>query len=465
MQQGATRRQFAAGLGAGGLAPGIARSGGARHPNVLLVISDQWSALASEPGQGHVLRTPATDRLAAQGASFGSSYCTYPLCSPSRSSLITGRMPHQTRVIANVGPNSSAVPAAIPTLGEVFSRAGYDTGYFGKEHVGGAGYRGFKDLGSVQYPRGGYIADGSVLDPVFVRDATAFIQAPRSNPFLAVLSLINPHDICYQPPHATIPAASIVEVCTALWPGKYLRGRDLPPPRPNLRAAAPQSAPRTPRAQDAWGDREWSLYLGNYYLLIENTDWLIGLILDALRAAGLEKDTLVLFTSDHGDQMGAHQLVGKGVFYEEAARVPFVTSWPGVVKPGVVNNRHLVSGTDVLPTLCDYAGLPLPEGIPGRSVRPLIEDRPVSWRDYVVGETTDGRMLRTGPHKYFTYRRPGDPEFLFDLARDPGETVNLAGDAQSRPVLERCRRLLARWMEDSGGGFEATARRPAPGAR
>lgn len=451
-----TRREFGRTLVSGTAAPPLLWARTNPRPNVVLILADQWSALAAP-------RTPAIAELASVGASFRESYCTYPLCSPSRASIFTGRMPHQTGVMANARPDSKPIPASVTTLGEVFSGAGYDTGYFGKEHIGAAGFRGFKNLGSIQYPRGGYIADGSVLDPVFVRDAVAFIRAGRDRPFLCVASLINPHDICYQAAHATIPVASIVDVCTGLWGGKYLNDGPLPPPRPNWQAMAPESIARVPRIQQSWGEKEWRIYLGTYFLLIENTDWLIGHLLEALRVAGIERQTIVLFTSDHGDQMGAHQLVGKGVFFEESMRVPFLLSWPGVIKPQRAIGTELVSGVDVLPTLCDYAGIAPPTGIPGRSVRPLLDGNHRSWRQYAAAETADGRMLRMSRYKYMSYRRPGNPEFLFDLERDPGETVNLAADPGARPTLEQARQLLARWMEESGGGFERTAGPSSPG--
>jgi choline-sulfatase len=455
-----TRREFAKGLGSAGMAPALARGGAAaRHPNILFVVSDQWSGVATDlSGKNPTLRTPAMDTLAAGGARFGNAYCTYPLCSPSRASLFTGRMPHETGVVFNLRPNSGVVPPDMPTLGELFSAAGYDTGYFGKEHIGGAGYRGFSDLGSVRFAWGGYLADGNMLDPVFVRDAMEFIRKPRNKPFLAAVSLINPHDICYQPPYKNIPVVSTVELCTGFREGRYLRGLELPPPPANVQAPPPSLMPGANRIRKSWTDKEWRLYLATYYLLIENTNWLIGRLLDAVRTSGLENNTLILFTADHGDQMGAHQLVGKGMFYEESARVPFVISWKGVIKPGQVDNSHLISGVDVFPTLCDYAGVRTPDGLPGRSVRALLENAGASWRDYLVAETPDGRMLRSGSDKYMVFHADGNPEFLFDLDSDSGETENLAASPTARRALEKNRKLLAAWTEETGGSFEQTLR-------
>lgn len=460
-----TRREFVGSLGALSAARLKAEAQVVRRrPNVLVIIVDQWSGAAPDlAGRGQILQTPAARALGASGVRFENAYCTYPLCSPSRASLFTGRMPHETGVIFNVETGGNTVPESMPTMGSLFAEAGYATGYFGKEHIGGAGYRGFHARGSIQFPGAGYLASGSVLDAVFVRDAIEFIQSRRRRPFLAVVSLINPHDIGYTLPNAPIPNKSMVDICGAfdLQAGKYLRGQDFPPLPPNF---DPPALPlmchpllrRLHSVQQSWTEREWRLYLATYYLLVENTDWLIGRLLQALEGAELEKDTLILFTADHGDQMTAHHLVGKGTFYEEAARVPFVVSWEGVINPGQVNDGNLVSGVDVLPTLCDYAGVEIPRGLAGQSLRPLLERGRAPWRSYLVSEIFDGRMVRTESHKYVLHQRDQSAEFLFDLRSDPGETRNLAEDRGSQATLEANRELLAAWMKETGGTFERT---------
>jgi arylsulfatase A-like enzyme len=459
----ATRRQFMGGAAALGAASAARSPSAARgRPNVLFIVSDQWSPLAAGlDGANRTLRTPAADSIAAGGMRFDNAYCSFPLCSPSRASLLMGRMPHECGVMFNFqgSDRGGAIPESTPRLGDLFSEAGYDTGYFGKEHLDGAGYRGFRERGSLEYPGAGAVADGSALDPVFVRDALGFIRARRDKPFLAVVSLINPHDICYVPSGPVSPEKkTMVGITTAFSPsywragengpkGKYLRGLDLPPLRPNFNAVSPLSRRRP------WTEEEYRTYLATYYLLIENTDWHIGCLLGALREAGIEKNTLVLFTADHGEQMGSHQLIGKMVFYEEAARVPLAISWPGVIRPGQVS-RGLVSGIDVLPTLCNYVGARIPSGVTGRSLRPLVEQASAPWRGSLVSETETARMLRYGRHKYIRYKPARHLEMLFDLENDPGETRNLAEDPGHNSELEDHRKMLDAWMAHSGGSFE-----------
>ena len=176
----------------------------------------------------------------------------------------------------------------------------------------------------------------------------------------------------------------------------------------------------------------------------------IGRVLDALRSSGLEDETVVVFTSDHGDLDAAHRLEHKSILYEEAARVPLIVSHRGVTPPGVVDREHLVSvGLDLIPTLCDFAGIDPPEGLLGRSVRPLAEGRPPkAWRQYVVAESRVGRMVRTARYKYNLYESGAHREQLIDLVSDPGEMQNLAEDPAHAEVLHTPRTLLRRWIEE-----------------
>ena len=184
----------------------------------------------------------------------------------------------------------------------------------------------------------------------------------------------------------------------------------------------------------------------------------IGVVLDALRAAGLEDNTLVVFTSDHGDMDSAHKLEHKSILYEESVNVPFIMSSPGRIPQGAVDNTHLISnGLDLLPTLCDYAGIEAPAGRPGRSLRPLAEGKAVEqWPDFVVSESDNGRMVRTQRFKYCLYDSGEHREQLTDLKDDPGEMKNLAEVPTFKSVLEQHRRLLKDWIERTGDRIGAT---------
>jgi arylsulfatase A-like enzyme len=215
-----------------------------------------------------------------------------------------------------------------------------------------------------------------------------------------------------------------------------------------------------------WTPEKWRQYRWAYYRLVEKVDGQIGQVLNLLRDTGVADDTLVVFTADHGDGTAAHHWNQKQVLYEEPTRVPFILSGRRFTKSGQVDHEHLVStGLDLIPTLCDYAGIQKPKGLRGCSLRPLAEGKQVdSWRDYVVSETEfeydkmatgiRGRMLRTRQHKYIVYSEGTLREQLFDLSADPGEMDNLAVDSSRKTLLEESRTRLRQWCRETGDNFE-----------
>lgn len=419
------------------------------RPNILFLFTDQQSARAMSCAGNPQLSTPHMDRLAAAGMRFGQAYCAAPVCGPSRSSLLSGRMPHETGVLVN----SMTPDPSQPNMGELFERAGYATAWSGRWHLpdnGEGGLRGFEVLHDAGVRLGmGVDGDGHVADR-----AIEFLRRAHTRPFCLGVSLCNPHDIC----HWIVDAPE--------------RGSGDLPPLPENFEVDPrepefiqQCRQRTYYGQEGtrtrdWDERQWRSYLAAYYRFTEDVDVQVGRILDTLQECGLEEETLVLFTSDHGEGMAAHRWVVKLMLYEEPTRVPFIVRWPGVVPAGAVDDERLVSGVDVLPTLCDYAGVEYPE-VTGISLKPLIEDPQAPGRPFLVAElhpdTEDlemqGRMLRDERYKYIAFSRGRDPELLFDLREDPGETRNLVRDPALYTELERCRALLRSWCAQSGDAF------------
>ena len=188
----------------------------------------------------------------------------------------------------------------------------------------------------------------------------------------------------------------------------------------------------------AFTDADWRQYRHAYYRLIEKVDAEIGRILAALQESGLAENTVVIFSSDHGDGLGAHRWNQKWALYEESVRVPFILKFGAHTSTGRVVTEPLVAASlDLFPTVCDFAGVTPPPNLLGRSLRPFIEGNPDTWRDYVVTETcfsdglgTHGRMLRTPRYKYVVYSWGKHREQLFDLTTDPGETINLAVESR-----------------------------------
>jgi choline-sulfatase len=345
-------------------------------------------------------------------------------------------------------------------LGRIFSDAGYDCGYFGKWHipvpVTDIQRHGFETIAHTA-------ANG--VDATVTPASAEFLRRKRSRPFLLVSSFVNPHDICE-------------------W-ARGTAGKDGPyvePPAPEQCPALPANFPipehepdviRSVQARDGsayptrgWLPDKWRQYRYAYYRLIERVDAQIGGILSVLRETGQDRNTVVVFTSDHGDGNASHQWNQKQVLYEEPARVPFIVSWKGRTTAGRTDTRHLVSTClDLIPTLCDYAGIGVPPGLRGRSVRGLAEGgRPASWREELVTQTEfctfnktygiHGRMLRTDSLKYVVYSEGRLREQLFDLAEDRGEMRNLAVAKEHGARLADCRKRLAAWCESSGDPFK-----------
>jgi len=308
-----------------------------------------------------------------------------------------------------------------------------------------------------------------------------FIKGQHTAPFFLFASFINPHDICYMAisDFRRNTGEKIIEnidskTCEAVLDLARKTGdinafvEENCPPLP-ANHQVPQDEPEcitqkyvnaTPfRAyvREKWTAAQWRLHRWAYCRLTEMVDKEIGVVLDALREAGMEDNTLIIFTSDHGDMDSAHKLEHKSVLYEESVRVPFIMNYKGMISEGIVDDTHLISnGMDLFPTLCDYAGIQAPEGLHGRSLRPLAQgEESKRWRDFVVTESQNARMLRTGRFKYCIYDSGGHREQLIDIKNDPGETKNLAEIGDYKDILDVHRKLLREWVEKTGDSIAA----------
>jgi arylsulfatase A-like enzyme len=430
-------------------------------PNVLFLFTDQQSMRAMGAGGGNPhLHTPHMDALAADGVRFERSYCTAPVCTPARGSLITSCMPHEL----GIDFNDTTPDPSIPNMGEVFRRAGYETAWAGKWHLpesypqySGGSIPGFELLPMAPSVRAGL---GARTDAPAADAAIEFLRRPHDRPFLLAVSLHNPHDICYwiwQNPFASHPDPDALPPL----PANFQINADEPEFITWCRRRG-HYGPEGIATHD-WTDLQWRAYLHHYYRLTEQVDAQFGRVLDALRQRRLADQTLIVFTSDHGEGMAAHRWVVKLMFWETVATVPLIVSGKAVPASGVVDTEHLVSGLDVLPTLCDYAGIEPPAGALGMSLRPLIEDAAVPGREYLVSELQPdprrvylkGRMVRGRRFKYVAFSHGRRPEMLFDMQADPGETRNLAGDPELAEELSRHRGMLTEWTARTHDTFVA----------
>jgi arylsulfatase A-like enzyme len=417
------------------------------RPNILFIMTDQQSADAMSCACNPELHTPAMDGLAEAGVRFDLAYCTYPLCTPARASMFTGRWPHEMGIVGNNVPIGEAFRP--DELGHLLSAAGYECVYGGKWHVP-----------EISIPEGHGFHSICPFDdvglPVRCRE---FFEGAHDRPFFLVASFDNPHNICEWRRQQNVPWGEIgapprVEDCPTL-PANFA----IPPFEPEAIRIITGSSPRIyPGAN--YSDEQWRRYRWAYYRLVEKVDAQIAKILDALQETDLAENTVIIFTSDHGDGNSGHHLVQKSFLYEEATHVPFIVSIPGAEKRDDTNDEHLISADlDVYATVCDLAGIEPPDGTSGRSVLPLLNGDDVAWRDHVIAEThwenhrCDGRTVRTARFKYVAYTWGAYREQLFDMEHDPGEMVNLAVRSAYDDVLQRHRDLLRAWCERTGDKF------------
>ena len=434
-----------------------------RPPNVLFLMSDQhaYRYLGHRDEGGEPVETPTFDDLAANGTTFEGAYCAAPMCTPSRLSLLTGREPRD----AGGWGNASLLKPGLATLPGTLSDAGYETCLLGKMHLGGsrqfAGFdhRPYGDLtglGGHQMEQPG--VDRPVIDPEkFVRDAgiTGFPESvlqeqtivQEALSFLREQRHANPDQpwfLCasFSRPHwpRTAPARHFERY----WPDGVTR--------PAVEAGAAAFDHPLVDAQRAKvegvTDEETMRSRAGYFACVSYLDEVVGDLLTALRADGLLENTVVVYTSDHGELAGEHGLWGKLTWHEASARVPLVVQTPahrdGSRDVGRV--RTPVSLVDMFPTLCGLAGVDAPGDLDGVDLSDTVRtgaepDRPpVTVDSFVrIEEGLEYRAVRDGRYKYVGFRDA--PELLFDLERDPRELTNLAPDAtgEDAEALERLR--------------------------
>ena len=433
----------------------------ADRPNILLILTDQQNANMLSCAGNRYVRTPAMDKIAALGARFERAYCMNPMCVPSRFSLFTGRRGSDIGLLNNTDAHISEIPATIleHAMGWQMRRAGYHTAYGGKTHfpVGltPEGF-GFETISQDDRDR-------------LAEDCAHFLARDHSEPFLLVASFINPHDICHMAirDFAETPLErrlsrpdriELLELDNALQipdgMAKEEFFRTVCPPLPENFAIPPDEAEairlmqaRSPfkgKAREYYSEQDWRRHRWAYARLTERVDEQIDRVLAALEANDLVDDTLVIFTSDHGDMDASHRMEHKTAFYEEAARVPLLIAGPGIAQ-GLVDDQRLVSnGLDLLPTLCAIAGLEPPAELEGRSLLPLLGAAPSAvWRDATPVESELGQMIVRQDLKYMRYYQGARREQLVDLAADPGEMRNAITDEAYRPRLREIRDAFA----------------------
>lgn len=458
------------------------------QPNILLICTDQqrFDAVGAY-GNPHI-KTPNLDRLAAQGVVFENCYVQNPVCAPSRASLMTGRY------VSSHGLHANGVD--ISPDEELFSRrladAGYDCGLVGKFHLGACqhgrseprqddGFRVFRWAhdpyrGSSEnaYHRwlkarhpglyeeacrgdGEYNWDTMPTEAHYSHwigeETIDFLRSSRrqGEPFFFVANFFDPH-------HGFgAPGEYMARYDPESLPRPVTRDGELESKPPIFTDASKESYGGHARGYAEYTEAELMQTRAAYYAMVSLVDDEVGRILDALDESGLADDTIVVFTSDHGEMLGDHQLMLKGPFmYDCAVRVPLIIRWPGTAEPGS-RRSELVQWIDLAPTFLEAAGLDVPAQYQGAGLARLIAGDGAGWRDWALCQYRDSghsynppvyvTMLRHDRWKLVVHHGPpasarertGE---LYDLAADPDELTNLWHDAAHRDTRTELQELL-----------------------
>lgn len=441
----------------------------AEQPNILLIVTDDQRPDTIHALGNNEIRTPTLDRFVKEGMTFTQAITAIPICVASRAELLTGR-----DGLLNGKSNFGFAPKDdVPHLATTLHEAGYETCYVGKWHTSGrpsthgyetveglyssgggkfpltvpkdwkgmdvTGYRGwvFQTDDRKIFPEKGVGLTADISDD-FTDAAIQFLNRRTKRPFFLHVNYTAPHDPLFRP--------------DGYEENYHADSMKLPP---NFKSEHPfdhgnaggrdevlYSFPRTPEQTRAG--------LAVYYSVIEHLDASIRLLMDSLRAEGLDRNTLVIFTSDHGLAMGSHGLRGKQNMYEHSVGVPLLFVGPDIPSGAKTDAQCYLR--DLYPTICDYAGVEIPETVQGKSLVPVFKQKEKSIYDAVFASFKDSQqMIRTDRWKYVRYPLV-KKEQLFDLKNDPHELVNLADQPGEKDLLLELRHRLNKWGEERNLG-------------
>ena len=460
-----------------------------RKPNLVLFLPDQQRADTIACYGGVKVHAPNLNKLASESVAFERSYVTHPVCTPSRSSLMTGTWPH----VNGCTRNSVPLDRRFLVFPELMKDRDYRAAYIGKWHLGEEGPvgRGFDEWISTD-DHGDYtnflISKGITPDrqngrfsevaisnlpielsrPKFLEThACKFIEKNREDPFILVVGFVEPHSPYNGPLNDENPLDDIELDATAT----LAESEDIPLRYRLMRewqqAEAVRDRERLP-TQLFFGvtPEEYQSIKQRYLGLVTLVDQSIGAVLACIERCGLTSHTIVVHTSDHGDSLGAHHLFGKETMFEEAARVPLLIRLPGQTRAKTI--QRPVSHIDFVPTLLDLLNQPTHSQCPGKSLLPLINEEAVTSRNVFLEWAPNRTKVKKGtrlvrrrlvkraveestraivtPDGWKLCLRDKDLNELYNLKDDPFETRNLYADRQYASVISQLADEIHRWQ-------------------
>ena len=447
------------------------RAEAVNRPNILFLICDDLNCDLGSYGHPQV-RTPNIDRLASRGVLFENAHCQYPLCGPSRASFMTGMYPDQTLVKRNAVyirehiPNVLTIPQAFRAEDYFAVRIGKVFHYNVPRHIGTSGHDDPYSWNYTFNPRGrdkeeenkifslvpgsfggtlSWLAaegeDDEQTDGIAATEALNQFKtlAGKGRPFFMTVGLYRPHTP-FVAPKKYFEMYPLEEIQVPQIPSGYL-------------SQLPQPAISSIRRKKDQVDLEDSLArqaIQAYYASISFADAQLGRILDGLKEAGLEKNTIIVFTSDHGYHMGEHGHWQKTTLFENATRVPLVISGPGVLDKGGVA-KGLAELVDIYPTMADLAQVKAPAQVSGVSLRPVVEDTKLIVRSSALTQYNNGYSIRTNRYRYTEWGVEGSlGAELYDHETDPEELINLIDDPNLQDLQMEMRIQLQSRVANSG---------------
>lgn len=463
-------------------------SSGIKPLNVVFILSDDHRYdYMGFMGTIPWLETPSMDRMAKEGAHIKNAFVTTSLSSPSRASILTGMYSHSHKVVDNTAP----LPEGLIFFPQYLQENGYKTAFFGKWHMGNDSgapqpgfdhWEGFKGQGEYYNPRintnGEWIQykDSTYVTDLLTEHAILFMknQKQADKPFFVYLSHKGVHDNfsaakrhkdCYKDKELVLPQ-------TINTP--YYGVKDLPTIHEETGKAASgkdyygeKMSPNWVKNQrESWHGvdysyhgRPWDVQVRKYCETLRSVDESIGSVLDYLKEAGLDDNTLVIYMGDNGFAWGEHGLIDKRQFYEESVRVPMLVRCPGLFEGGKVI-ENMVQNVDVAPTIMACAGLDKAKQMVGYSFLPLLRGELVDWRDHIFYEyyweyefpqTPTMHGIRTDRYKYIRYHGVWDTNEFYDLQNDPYETTNLIVEPEYKEVIKQLNGRIYDWLESTDG--------------